>query len=465
MERSYDTLFTLSWRNFLTLVLSAALTLAFWLVLYLWESLFKAIGIDFFDKFVSGGVVSVAGARRCVRVRTEQLSQRHCGHRQHLLVPRSPRLLLLPLLMFAVALFLLTLTLVGLQPLWDNEISATPLSEIMARLVFDPLGTTTILMAANFFGLLFLNAVYRSGERIPYPVWMHRVLTVGIALLPILSALACYGIALRVGQYGWTIHRCWPLLIVLLMACFSLGYVYAIIRQRTDWHGRLPQINKFMSWVVLVSLLLTASPLADFRAISAWSHIGRIEAGEAPLYQFDDSYVELFLARPGYLRTQSLLAELDETNPENARQLRHVLRGGSFPKPELAWSAEQKAAMIRRPDNIAVSDGLWAELWDHPHSSKDSMPQILIRTDLNDDDRPEYIAILLWSYPFPYSGVTQISPYCLHETAEGWSSCGYDPTNSEDSMHALIEELASADIEAITPLKSLRIGGRVFDFN
>lgn len=46
---TYDVLFSYSWRNSLTLALSAVLVLVFWLILVLWAQLFLAIEIEFFD--------------------------------------------------------------------------------------------------------------------------------------------------------------------------------------------------------------------------------------------------------------------------------------------------------------------------------------------------------------------------------------------------------------------------------
>ncbi|WP_446830541.1 DUF4153 domain-containing protein [Candidatus Foliamicus sp.] len=443
MEPNYDTFFTLSWRNFVTVGLSAALTLSLRLVLFVWGALFKAIGIKFFDDLFEKEwfLWPVLAAVFAFGLSSFRDATSVIDSVSSLLVRLT--WLLLPLLLFVIAAFLSTLPFVGLQPLWDTD------------------NGTSILMIANLLGLLFLNAVYQTGERIPYPAWMHRALTVGIALLPILSVLASYGIALRVGQYGWTVQRCWALLIVLLMACFSSGYLYVIIRARAAWHGGLPQINQFMSWVVLASLLLTASPLANFRAISAWSQFGPIEAGAASIEQLDVDYVKTSLARPGYLRMQSLLAELDESNPVYAQRLRAALEDEAS---RLPWSAEQRGMTVRRPDTLAAPDGLWDYLQEiaDPQIAA-APPRFLVLTDLDANDRPEYVAIWLHDH----GAETSIFAECVYESSGGdWRRYGSDVINSEQSMDFLLEELAEADIEAVIPSRmflDLRIGDWVFD--
>ncbi|WP_446831810.1 hypothetical protein [Candidatus Foliamicus sp.] len=440
MERSYDTFFTLSWRNFVTYGLSTALTLALWLILILWASLFEAIGIDFFEELFDEAWFSspVLTAVFAFGLSSFRDASSVIDTVSSLLARLT--WLLLPLLLFIIAAFLLSL------PFVDTD------------------SGTTILMTANLLGLLFVNAVYQTGDRIPYPMLMHRILTAGIALLPILSALACYDIALEVAQDGWTVDHCWTLLIALLMACFSLGYLYLIIRQRTDWHGKLPEVNKFMSWVVLASLLLTASPLLDFRAISAASQFAPVEAGEATVYQLDTRYVKKYLARPGYLRIQSLQAELDATNPLDAQQLRTAYKEGRGARRlKLAWSEEQKATTIIRPDSIAVPESVWNSVRS-VSEIEDPVPRLLIQTDLKANEQPEYVAVWLYDRGSERS----IFAICLtwDDDYDLWRSCGSHRINSEQPMDQLLEKLVEAEIEAVVPAgitRDLRIGDWVFD--
>ncbi len=444
LERSYDSFFTLSWRNLLTFGLSAALTYALWLVLYLWKSLFEAIGIEFFDELFKEPWFfwPVLAAVFAFGLSSFREATTVLDSISSLLVRLT--WLLLPLLLFIIGAFLLTLPFVGLQPLWGTD------------------SGTTILMVANFLGLLFLNAVYQTGKRIPYPIVMHRVLTASIGLLPVVSALACYGAVLRVAQYGWTVSRCWALLIILLMACFSLGYLSVILRQRIEWHRKLPEINKFMSWVVLASLLLTASPLANFRAISAWSQFGPIEAGEATIYQLDVRYVSRRLARPGYLRMQSLHTELAKTDPDNAQELQAAYEEArSVQKLKLPWSAEQRAMTVVRPDSIAVPEGVWDALRDLA-SSEDPVPRLLIEVGLNAIDPPEYVAIWLYDH----GATTRIHAQCIYRRDDRWKNCGDQSIDSEQPMGSLLGTLVEGDIETVVPIgyyRDLRIGDWVFD--
>ncbi len=438
-RESPDIFFTLCWRNFLTLGLSAALTLGFRLVLFLWESLFSAIGVDFFARLFAREwfllpvlATTFAFGLHSFRAATSVIDS---------IASLLARLtwLLLPILLLANVVFLLTLPFVGLQPLWDTDHG------------------TTILMAANLVSLLFLNTVYQTGGHLPYPVPIHRLLTIGIAMLPILSALAFYGLSLRIGQYGWTVLRCWALLITSLAACASLGYLYIIIRQRTEWLARLPEVNRCLSWVVLVVLLLSASPLLDFRAISAWSQFTPIESGEAPIDTLDVRHVHTELARPGYLRLQSLLARLDASDPESARTLRAAIAAINDKRsPVSGWSAAEQAGIGKRPANFELPEGLAVAI----KRASTQPPGLLFQVDLDDDGGHEYVG--LWS---SQSGGAIARCWDGQET--GWVSCGYGGL-LEGIQEAAIERLATADFEAVLPnrpYKDLRVGDQVFEFS
>ena len=223
--------------------------------------------------------------------------------------------------------------------------------------------------------------MYQTGSSRPYPLLVHRALTFVIALLPIFSALSLYGLALRIAQYGWTISRCWAFLIIALMALFSLGYAYLIVRRRSDWPSGLPWINKHVSWVVLASLLLTTSPLLDFRVISAWSLFSAVASGETHIDDLDVEYVQTWLARPGYLRLQSLLSSLENSDPEAAQNLRaRIENKAGMTEVEVPrnWTVEQKAQIVMRPESIDIP----RELEEVINRNHDGPPDFIFRVDL-----------------------------------------------------------------------------------
>ena len=354
-------LFAGSWRNFLVAGLSGALTAGVAAILMLWGLLFQAIGIDFFMDLFSEDwflfpVLAVAFGlgtfifRRLTRVIDAIVN----------LLEGLMRLLL-PLLAAVMAIFLATLPFTGLAPLWDTG------------------NGTALLMTLNAAALFALNAVYQTGERKPYPQLVHRALAACLALLPIISALALYGLSLRVGQHGWTVARCWGVAVAVLLAAFSVGYAWNIVRRRDVWTAGFPSVNIWMGWAVLALMLVVHTPVLDFRTIALASQFSRLEAGEIEFMDFDFAYVEEHLARPGWLKRSALIEEHETTNPTFAERVRH---------PIPSWSDNRIwTRMAQRPAPFDVPPELRAAIMETHPLNTDSA---LVRIDLNADGQPEY---------------------------------------------------------------------------
>lgn len=296
----YAEVFADSWRNALVAALSWALTLGVFAVMMLWGELFRVIGIDFFidlfteDWFLFPVLSVVVGLGIFIFRGLANVIAGITGLLQGLMW------LLLPLVLTVTVLFLGALPFTGLEPLWDTG------------------NGTALLMALNLFALFALNAVYQRGDREPYPPHLHRLLCIGIAALPVISLLALYGLYLRVDQYGWTVARCWALMIALLITLFSLGYAGNVFRFRENWTGKLASVNLPMSLLMLALVLLINSPVLDFRKISLASQQNRVERGEIALEQFDFLDARENGGRPAYLWMQQIIEENQESNPELA---------------------------------------------------------------------------------------------------------------------------------------------------
>ena len=303
LPMTYEVLFAFSWRNFLVAAFAGAFMGGVSALLALWAALFLVIDIDFFRELFSKDwfqfpVLAVAfGIGVFVFRRLTGVIDGITGLLEGLIR------LLLPLVIIIMVIFLAALPFTGLTPLWETGRG------------------TALLLWLNAVVLFFINAVYQIGRHTPYPQVVQRLLYPGIALLPIVSVLALYGLYLRVDQYGWTVARCWALAVTILLGMFSCGYLWGIIRRRSAWTTGLAHVNVVMGWVVLALMLLVNSPLLDFRSISLASQLGRVDAGELELNEFDFYYVRRHLARPGFLALQTLIAQLEVSDPELAERI------------------------------------------------------------------------------------------------------------------------------------------------
>ena len=449
---SYAALFSASWRNALVAGLSLLLSGGVFVILNLWGALFAVIGIDFFEELFMKDwflfpVLAVAfGLGTLIFRRLVNLIDGITGLLEGLMR------LLLPLALAVALIFLAALPFTGLAPLWGTG------------------NGTALLMWLNAIALFFLNAVYQTGRAAPYPSLMHRLLWPGIVLLPILSALALYGLYLRVDQYGWSLERCWAFTICALLALFSLGYAWTIIRHRDDWPQSLGRVNILMGWAVLALMLLVNSPLLDFRNISLGSQLGRVEAGEIELREFDFAYAWLFLARPGYLKMQALIEEHEGEDPELAKIIQEARHAVSPPPAALLWrQLNFRPAPFDLPAD--ARDSLESFLEDpyigdplvrgqdviygyYPHAASNYKDAVLLRQDLNQDGAPEYIYLA----PHPQDDY-YLFALCLYRDGEEWRRLPMILRRSIPDGADLAQILKNAEIRAAAPrFQDLQIG-------
>ena len=369
---TYRVLFRNSWRNFLTVALALAFTGGVSLVLTLWAALFAVIDIELFRDlfrepafFVPATSLSFGAGVLIFRNLTG-------------VIDSITRLLegfmrvLLPLVVVLTLSFLVSLPFAGLNLLWQTG------------------NGTSLILWLTAIVLFFVNAVYQTGDGAPaYPRALHGVIAVGVAALPALCALSCYGLALRVAQYGWTVERCAAALVWTLLTLFSLGYAFGVIRRRLNWTLTLASVNRNMGLVVLAAMLLVNTPLADFRRISLASQVARVEAGEMPWTDYDFFYARHHLARPGYLHMQGLLADLGDADPELARLIREpVRRARGIPHDtEAVW-----ADMTYRPDGLALPPALRRTM-EAAYVFDASNTSMIVQVDLTADGVHEYVLI------------------------------------------------------------------------
>ena len=298
----YSRLFTYSWRTFLTVVMSIGFAGGVCLVLALWAALFSTVGVDLFDDlfwndwFLIPVLTTAFGLAVSI---FRNLSQ---------VIDSVTRLLeglirlLLPLIATVAVMFLATMPFVGLKPLWNTG------------------NGTILLMALTALSLFFVNAVYQSSEDAgPYPKAVSLLIMLGLLSLPIYSTLSFYGLWLRVDAYGWTVGRCWAMVIWLILALFSVGYAAGIVLHRLNWPVMLSKTNVYLGWGVVLLAFLPNTPVLDFRSISLSSQVARVAQGEISWSEFDFYYTQHHLGRVGYQHAEEL--KLKFSNDEDLVKL------------------------------------------------------------------------------------------------------------------------------------------------
>lgn len=467
----YAALFKNAWRNLLVAGLSLALLGGVAILLALWAALFAILGIDAlaetFQKpwFILPAAGIVFGVGTMLFRRRDGLIDGIVG------LLESLGRYLLPVVLVIVAVFLVTLPFVSVGALWDTGHGSR------------------ILIALGAIAVLLVCIAYRPDADLRYPGAVQMAVTAVVVVLPILPALAVTGILIRVDQYGWTVSRCWAFSFAGLLALFSLGYLWGVIRHLTEWPRITAVVNVSMACVVLAVLVLQNTPVLDFRAISAQSQVARLESGKIGLEQFDFRYVSRELARPGYLAARELLGEHavdpgDESDEEQGivplsgeGALETIQSGGGVilrRSPDDVPDRDFWAEVSYRPEPFDVPDGVREAIDREAYIAYRVEQPILVRVELDGDlERTEYLLLGMHRAEFPgLEGVVppfvSFSPlvYAIVDPGDGWKFVMLVPGEgrlpSEDS-ETVVEVLRSAPIIPLRPrYNHVKVGDTVY---
>ena len=452
----YAALFKSAWRNLLLAALSLASVGAVAILLALWAALFAVLGIDALAQtfrelwFALPAAGIVFGVGTMLFRRRDRLIDGIVG-----LVESLGRYLL-PVVLLIVAVFLVTLPFVSVGALWDTGLGSR------------------ILIALGAIAVLLIGIAYRPDADLRYPGAVQMSVTAVVAVLPILPALAMAGVLIRVHQYGWTVSRCWAFAFAGLLALFSLGYLWGVIRHFAEWPRVTARVNVSMASLVLAVLLLQNTPVLDFRAISAESQLARVESGEIGPDRFDFRYALRELARPGHLAAEQLVAELADDPRDVLRAEERIVPPVAEGDPEV-----QSGAILRRSRDDVPDRDFWAEVgyrpepFDVPDGVRAAIDReayiayrveqpILVRAELDgDSEGTEFLLLGVHRNEFPgLEGVVppQISfsplAYAIVDPGDGWEFVmllpGEGRQPSEDPG-TVVESLRDAPIIPVRP--------------
>lgn len=279
---AYALLYEFAWNNGITLLIASFFTGVFWGLLALWAGLFNLIGIGwlaglFFNRYFAYPVTALVFAF-AVYLGRSHASAVVTVRRVILAVFKA----LLPLLALITVLFLATLPVMGLEPLWATR------------------HATALLLTLQIAFLLFINAVFQDGQgERPYAAPLRVLVQTATALLPVYSALCAYALSLRIAQYGWSPDRFWAVLLAAVVALYALSYAIAALRRGTTWMAGMAPANVAIAAVLVALFVAVNSPLLDAKRISVESQVARLLAGRVSAANFDYKHLRFDLGRAG----------------------------------------------------------------------------------------------------------------------------------------------------------------------
>ncbi len=441
-EISYSSLFKLSWRNFIIFGECWIFLGIFWGILQLGAGLFAILEINFFKELLTKDwfVIPVLNLTFGFAI----IVFRNIVHTVDNIATILQTLIkfLLPVLTVVSLGFLATLPFTGLAALWKTGAGSL------------------LVMWLQALTLFFVNAVYQDeSHQRPYKKVLHKLVFIGVALLPIYSFISAYGIWLRVEQYGLSIDRCWAILVCFLLASFSFGYFYGIIKKRDNWLETLSRVNIVMGMVVLGLVLLINSPVLNFQSISAKSQLNRLTDGKVTYDNFDYQYFDRSLGRQGYLALQQLKAQLKQSHPDKKAMIDRMYINHQNIQKEEKKLASFEALITYWPDKDLFPGSLLNAVFEEETRGEwtnyRSNNYYFIAQDLNGDNQVEYIIIKENNH--------STSGYMWSDLSGKWKH-EYMPISNPDKNRYLKEFLINDQVGVVEPKwKSLTIGSLTFN--
>jgi hypothetical protein len=394
----YRSLFTYAWRNKITLAEAALFTGLFWLILFLWQSLFHMLGIGFFRELFRepsfiypvtsiafGCALHLIGSiDRLVAAVLEQI----------LNVLKWLALLAGALLaLFTVALLP---RLPGLMFTGQKAIGAAWLLWLVAVMV------------------LLVNAAYRDGsvER-PYPRWIAFALRLIVPLTVIVSLTAIYALGVRTAHYGLTVGRVWALIVAGAALAYSCGYAVAALG-RGVWFAHIARVNVLVAVALIVVIGAALTPLLSPYRLAAASQYALALAppasdAESPQGETPFHYLRFSAGRYGRERLRQLAQLNTGPNAGRVRELATAALGQQSRWQDEPMSSVDVAQIVKtlpvypagRTLDATLSTALVAELRKPENrylcqtATRHSLAGLYV--DLKGDGQEEFVLLTGWA--------------------------------------------------------------------
>jgi Domain of unknown function (DUF4153) len=438
---SYSRYFDVSWKQGVQLTLALCFVALFWAMLWLGAELFRLINIEFLADLIERrwfSIPTTALAFTCALHITDIRAGLVRGTRTLSLSLLS---WLLPVMTLITVAFLSVLPFNGLEPLWSTQ------------------RATVILLAAAAALVFLINDAYQGGDvqdTLPEIV-RYSGRAAALALVPVV-ALAASGLALRVGQYGWTPDRIIALACIVVAGCYALGYAFAAVRGGA-WLQSIEVTNVATAYVVLAVLLALLTPVADPARLSVTDQVARLESGKIAPDQFDFVFLRFLSGRYGEQALEQLKTNQDGPDAVRISQKANEAldwRTRSQARENIPRATPQtRVANITVLNSPALPDSFVQQNWE-------AMPPVFlprcltanakceaILADLDGDGTPE---ILLFTAPTGPAAA-------FHSIADGkWAFLG---AIANANCAGIREALRARMFETVAPLlKEIEVNGQ-----
>jgi hypothetical protein len=443
----YPRLFAYAWRNVVVLAEGGLFTGLFWLILWLWGSLFHMLGIDFFHDLFERAIFAypvtsvVFGCAILLIGSIDRLVSAVLEQVLNVLKWLAP--------VAGVLLVLFTLALVGKLP----HLIATGSRAI---------GAAFLLWLAAVVVLL-LNAAYRDGtvER-PYPKWLEQALRFAVPLSVIIALTAIYALVVRTTHFGLTVERVWGFIVAGAALMYAGGYTVAALRGG-PWLQGVARVNVGVALALIAVIAGALSPILSPYRLAADSQYRLIREGRYRVASLSGigitpfRYLGFYAGRYGRRRLEQLARLRNAPGSDAIRTLAAQTLAQSNPwgSAPVLDAAQLVAHLPVYPAGRTLDSALAKRVvadWTHSGLPLTDRGVAGVFADLNGDGVDEFILLRLGGGP-------------VYQSRSGqWVYVGRAyPVGVLSSWPELLGEIARGDFAATPPRwKELSVGSHRF---
>lgn len=346
---SYPNLHDRAWMNVVLWFACWLFTGIVWSLIFLIGQLFSLIGIHAIKDLMgqSGFGMSLTGAAfgaaaGLMRDREKILITLQTVVRRVLSV-------LAPILGVALVLFLASMLVTGLSPLWEATKSTTP-----------------IVISAAIVAIILANAAIgdSTDDEAKMPLIRWGTVALGVTLLP-LGIIAAISTGLRINQYGLTPDRLWAVVFGGIACAYGLAYLVVLVRKRGGWMADIRPANVQLAIGLCTLAFVLAMPIINFGAWSTASQLARLESGKVTAEKFDWTAMRFDFGASGQAAVERL-AKTGKTpaiKEAAAKALKLEDRWSGGNEMQLATKAEQFQERVKTlPVAVPIPDALAAAI-------------------------------------------------------------------------------------------------------
>ncbi|MBD3677615.1 MAG: DUF4153 domain-containing protein [Rhodobacteraceae bacterium] len=345
--RDYQTLFNESWSIVVRFVVAWTFVGLFWAVLFFSDALLQIVGLEIIEDLLDIEPVPYIMTGMMLGLALAVVNEMS-DYVSPFLAIRLLRLLL-PFVLVVLAIFVAALPFRGLSGLFGGLSAA---GTLMAAAV----GAVTLVTSA-------LDAWDEEATESP----LMKLAAQAMALMiPVLTLLAFWAVALRVQQYGWTPTRVAAATAAGILSLYAVAYAGSVV-MRTDWMGRIRRANGVLALVLLSVAALWLTPAINAQWLSAASQLSRLERGAVSVDEVDLWSIGREWGRAG----KAALARMENMDLDDSERLKERLalleasssrwefesgRGGTRD----ATIDEFISKLVVRPEGIALEASMFA---------------------------------------------------------------------------------------------------------